>query len=225
MPYPQGDPSQNPTPPPGPRDANSRDLASGPDANGPSRDSMNFLLAGGADPARDSRRITVALVALVSLSFVLLNIGIYQSARTRLVRERWEQLAASTEEKRKDLRALLEQLEHEAEFIASQDLMRDWIEAGAPAPIEPSQALAMERSLDQAASAFRLQAIEVIAPDGSVVANTTNGALWRTPSGVALAAKVSQTGQTAIATEYGSHNGKSMVIVAAPTRQPGSYGP
>src|SRR5512134_827567 len=46
----------------------------------PPRDSMGFLLAGGNDAGRDSRRVTVALVALVSLSFVLLNIGIYQSA-------------------------------------------------------------------------------------------------------------------------------------------------
>jgi PAS domain S-box-containing protein len=168
--------------------------------------------------------VTVALIGLVSLSFVLLNIGIYQSARTRLVHERWEQLAASADEKRKDIRAILEQLEHEAEYIARQTRLRERIGHGS-APLSPARALEFERELDQAAASFRLQAVEVVAPDGTVLANTTHGALWRTPNGLALARRVAQTGRVETATEFGVATGKAILMVATPVRAGPDAGP
>src|SRR5438034_1683083 len=63
-----------------------------------------LLLPEAAEVRRDSRRTSVAFVALVGLIFVLLNCVVYLGARSRLESERWDQLIASTNEKRLDLR-------------------------------------------------------------------------------------------------------------------------
>src|SRR5205085_7558156 len=101
---------------------------------------------------RESRRISYAIVALVVLTFVLLNVVIYQSARKRLVTERWDQLVSSTEDKRQALRDILVGLKNEAKFIASGDKVATWARAAAnPADAAaPLPALEFERDLDRA---------------------------------------------------------------------------
>src|SRR3989442_6268642 len=79
---------------------------------------VRLLLPDEGDARRDSRRTSAAFVALVGLVFVVLNVVIYQGARSRLVSERWDQLAACTNEKRLDLADVLVGLRRDARSVA-----------------------------------------------------------------------------------------------------------
>src|SRR5262249_32301770 len=83
------------------------------------------LFSRGALHRTDTRRIAVGLVVLAVLSIVLLNVGIYSSARDRLARERWAQLGATLDAKREEVRDLLWQFERQAEYVAGQPAMEE----------------------------------------------------------------------------------------------------
>ena len=184
---------------------------------GPAR----LLFSKEGDARRDSIRTTAAFVALIALVFVLLIVVLYDSARSRLVKERWSQLAARTEEKRLALTEMVEGLRRDARFVASQDNVRNGLDgAGAPLGVTPGleRSLDFERSLDQAASSFGVLGIELVAPDGAVFANSSNASLWRTPEAMSLARRTAKSGNAATLTGHSLANGKPMIIVAAPVQ-------
>ena len=92
-----------------------------------------------AEAHRESRRISGAIVVLVGLTFLLLNIVVYNTVRTRLVSERWNQLVASTEEKRLDIRDMLAELRHEARFVAFGEKLLSALRAQFGGHVEPSR--------------------------------------------------------------------------------------
>ena len=62
----------------------------------------------------------VGLGVLAVISVALLNVGIYTTARNHLVRQHWEQLAATTEDKREQVRDAMWGLERNARYVAEQ---------------------------------------------------------------------------------------------------------
>ncbi len=180
---------------------------------------VRLLLPDERDSRRDSRRTSTAFAALIGLVFVVLNVVIYHGARSRLVSERWDQLAACTLEKQLDLADLLAGLTRDARFVARQDEFRAWLAQNRGrrgARPRPAQALEFERRLDQAASSFDLLAIEMVAPDGSVFANSSTASLWRTPEAMALARRVSRSRAAATEMDHSFAHGKPIILVAAP---------
>jgi hypothetical protein len=150
---------------------------------------------------------------LVAAAFVLLNVGLYEGARSRLVAERWRQLGEITEEKREDLRAQLDELRHEAEFVANQQEVTDC--SGSPSPRRRCQ---VERELDQAAASFRLLAVEVLDPNGVVRATTSNGTHWRTPGSRRARASRGEPERTVLLTDPSDLGGPPVVVVARARR-------
>ena len=216
--------------PPAPVDPGRRSrpvLSASQELPGASRGATGLLFPNDVDARRDSARTAVALVLLVGLVFLLLNVFIYHSARSRLVNERWDQLVACTEEKRLDLSDLLDGLKRDAQFIAAHREIRTWVTkpGAAPGPNRtPERALDFERELDQAAASFGLLGIEVVGLDGKVLANSSTASLWRTPEAMALARRVSEDPATTSVMDHSLANGKPMVLVAAPVRVEGGGG-
>src|SRR5512137_749139 len=68
----------------------------------------SVLLPGERDARRDSRRTSAALVTIVAMAFVLLNLIVYQSVRTRLVDDRWGQMASAIVDKQQDVGTVLQ---------------------------------------------------------------------------------------------------------------------
>ena len=90
----------------------------------PDGNAASLLLGGGASFHSDSRRIAAGLVVLAALAVVVLNVGIYQSAQSHLVRERWDQLIINTDVRRDQVHDLLERFTNEARSILEQPQTR-----------------------------------------------------------------------------------------------------
>ena len=58
--------------------------------------SSRTILTPPAEARRESRRIAGGLVGLGALAVLLVNLGIYQSARDLLVNQRWDELVKET---------------------------------------------------------------------------------------------------------------------------------
>ncbi len=134
----------------------------------------SFLLARGLDPRRESRRIAFGLVALAVTSVILLNLGIYQSAQTRLVLQRWDQLTDNTDQCRDEMHRLLLHFERQARYVAGQASLRDWSRQAAGGALSASEAAALDAELERAARTFDFAAIEILTPDGRALARTAS---------------------------------------------------
>jgi PAS domain S-box-containing protein len=148
----------------------------GPPAAGPAPARQDGLRAAlglvGGDSARarqDRRRVTLGIVVLIALGFVGLNVGVYQNASTRLVRERWAQLESATAEKRADVLAATATLQRNAEYLAAGEEVRTLL-------LSPGTgADAARRALERAVRSFELEAVAVVEPGGSILAGTSAG--------------------------------------------------
>src|SRR5262249_32976210 len=92
------------------------------------------LLSGGATARGESRRIAAGLAGLARISIDLLNFASVRGARERLSKERWSQLSATLEAKREEVRTLLWQFQHQAEYIAGQPVFEPLAEQRAGLP-------------------------------------------------------------------------------------------
>jgi len=144
------------------------------------------LLTGAADPRVESRRIALGLVALAVISIVLLNFGIVTSARERLARERWSQISATLDAKREEVRDLLWQFEHQAEFVAGQPQLRSWVRDALRTAPDPLAADALRDELGRAARTFDYRSVRVVDAEGAVIAASTTIAAPLTPGERAL---------------------------------------
>ncbi len=93
---------------------------SGPELPAPVPGAARFLLTRDVDPRHESLRITIGFIALAAVSAIMLNIGIYQSERTRETRERWVALESNTTDKVNEVRSAVQQFAEQAELIAHQ---------------------------------------------------------------------------------------------------------
>jgi PAS domain S-box-containing protein len=176
----------------------------------------HFLLSQGVDQRRESRRIAAGLIALAVISVILLNIGILQSARTNLVRQRWGQLADHTEAKREEVRDLLWQFEHQARFVAEQAPMRAWAVRSAAGTLTAEDLPVLKHELERAAMTFQLHAIDLVAADGTPVASSRDVSTARAASDRELAARASAAGERLMAAVPSRAGGPQLLTVAIP---------
>jgi PAS domain S-box-containing protein len=141
--------------------AGSQDVpAASEPAAGSSGDPVSFLLGRGAQAHRDSRRITAGLAVLAVLAVAVVNVGVYQNAQSHLVPERWNQLAASTEMRRDQVRDLTLRIRNEAAYVAEQPHIRSSIlglSHRAPATARAS----LQAELDRAAGRFGFHSVHL----------------------------------------------------------------
>ena len=114
MPEPEQTPRTRPEPVPPPASATPAASA---------RDAVSLLLAHGLDTHRESRRIAIGLVALAAVALLILNVGLYQNAETRLVRQRWTELAAHADASCDAVRTTVGRLHRETRYAASSETM------------------------------------------------------------------------------------------------------
>ena len=169
-------------------------------------------------PDRQARRVAIALAVLIVTSFLLLNILIYQGVQSGLVRDRWGELTASADAKRADVRALLERLDREAEFVTAQGEIPGWFQQTPDAAPPPERAPAFVRTLDEAVTAFGWRAIEFVSPDGVVLIQSSEADRWRAGCGTALAQEASLTGRRRLAIDLGQPGREPCLVVAYPVR-------
>jgi PAS domain S-box-containing protein len=132
-----------------------------PEATVPATDSASLLLGRGARFHRDSWRIAAGLAVLAVLAVVVLNVGIYQSAQSHLVRQRWDQLIINTDNRRDQVHALMGRYTNEARSIVEQPQNRAALLALSRGA-SPAERARLRRDLDHAGSLFGFHAIQVL---------------------------------------------------------------
>jgi PAS domain S-box-containing protein len=123
------------------------------------------------DLRRESRRIAGGLIGLGAVAVLLLNIGIYQSARNLLLTQRWDDLAKETNGRRQAVRDHVRQFEKHARFLTEQAQVRDWV---ARRSVDPAARLQFTRELELASRAFGFHSIAVFSSGGAQLAGTAN---------------------------------------------------
>ena len=123
------------------------------------------------DARRESRRIAGGLLGLGAVAVLLLNIGIYHSARNLLVNQRWDELVKETNEKRQAVRDRIHGFENHARFLTGLAQVRRWV-ASAGDQIDPPSRLMLEHELEVAAQSFGFHSIVVFSPGGIRLAGT-----------------------------------------------------
>ena len=127
----------------------------------PAGDAASFLLGRGARFHRDSRRIAAGLAVLAVLAVVVLNVGIYQSAQSHIVRQRWDQLIISTDVRRDQVNNLLERFASEARSIVEQPQTRAALLA-LPGGIPAAERARLRRELDRTGTLFGFHSVRVL---------------------------------------------------------------
>ncbi len=172
------------------------------------------FLSGGVSSKGDSRRIAVGLVGLALISVALLNFGILGSARERLSRERWAQISATLDAKREEVRDLLWQFEHQAEFVAGQPLLeraaRD-AEAGA---LSPQTIAALDDELGRAARSFGFRSIQLLDSRGRLV--TRSAGAPAAPLDIELARRARTEGHSLMGDVRGADSQQEVLALAVP---------
>ena len=154
--------------------AGDRDVpaASAP-AAGSSGDPVSFLLGGGAQAHRDSRRISAGLAVLGVLAVVLVNVGVYQNTQRHVVRERWDQLIINTEMRRDQVRDLALRIGNETRYVVEQPQFRSAILGLSGG--DPQAARAQLRvELDRASVRFGFHTVRVFDLEGRSVLEGTS---------------------------------------------------
>ena len=125
------------------------------------------------DAQRESRRIAGGLLGLGALAVLLLNAGIYQSARNLLVDQRWGELVAQTNENRHAVRVRINEFETHARFLTEQGHIRSWV-GTARQGLDPVARQLLTRELEDAVRAFGFHSIAVFSPEGRLLAGTAS---------------------------------------------------
>lgn len=180
------------------------------------------LLSGGVSAKGESRRIALGLGALAVISIVLLNFGIFTTARDRMAAERWSQFGATLEAKRDQVRDLLWQFDHQAEYVAAQPQVAAGTRAALAAPGDPAATGGVAGELSRAARSFDYRSIRLVTPDGRVAAASDGAENEISPAERALAAQVSSTRRSSIGDEKDAGDENPRLLLAVPV--PGSDG-
>jgi PAS domain S-box-containing protein len=167
----------------------------------------------------ESRRIVVGLVTLGVLLVVMLNLGIYQSARRVLVDGRWEELVNEANEKRRAARARIREYESHARFLAGQPHLRGWVTPTAT-PLTPDARATLVAELERAAGSFGFHAIGIFTPGGRFVAGTASARV--TPSGLAEVQRAVEGRREAIGGFRRGQEGATLLYLAVPVARPGA---
>jgi PAS domain S-box-containing protein len=117
-------------------------------------------------------RIALGLTALAALSLGLLNVGIYQSALSQQVQQRWKQLATHTDERRDALRDALHRETRQAGHLTGDARVAAWAAAAIDGRLAASDRAELEAELARAARQFDFVAIRLTSPDGRPIAST-----------------------------------------------------
>lgn len=140
----------------------------------PAADAVGFLIAGGDDPRRDSRRVTRGLIALGVVIAVLLNFVIYQSSGSALRKRRWAELGRATEEKRTELRERFRVFERQARHVAEQPSLAAWSSRAMAGTLDEGERQALDRELERARRDFGLRHLVLVSPEGVTLAHSGN---------------------------------------------------
>jgi PAS domain S-box-containing protein len=130
--------------------------SSGSTSSGASRDALGFVVAPVGSPHRSSARIAVVLLALIVAAAVILNVTTYQTTRMRLVSEIRARIDRDAENRHREIRAVLAQLERDAVLVGSDLAGRGGDDVG--------------RRLERASRALGLKAVELVGASGSTLA-------------------------------------------------------
>ena len=212
------------TRPHGPRPSNAR---AAPVDRASRGEAAHFLFRGDEDPRRDSRRVTLGLVALAVFGVVLINFGIYQSAEGQLVERRWAQLERAADAKRDELRLALATLERQARYVAGTPELARLARVTDASAVDPSVRADVAHQLDRAARSLGLHHLAVVAPDGRTIASGGRDAVapdHGVGTGAVLAGSVrrdirleadgQQTVEMAIPVDALSEDGQTPLLVA-----------
>jgi PAS domain S-box-containing protein len=131
----------------------------------PDGNAAGLLLGGGARFHGDSRRIAAGLVVLAALAVVVLNVGIYQSAQSHLVRQRWDQLTINTEVRRDQVHDLLDRFTNEARSVLEQPRTRAALLA-LPGDLPVGDRDRLRSELDRTGALFGFNAVRVFDVQG-----------------------------------------------------------
>jgi PAS domain S-box-containing protein len=172
------------------------------------------FLSGGVSSTGESRRITAGLIGLALISVALLNFGILGGARERLSRERWGQISATLDAKREEVRDLLWQFEHQAEYVAGQPLLVRAAHDAAQGGIPPQEAAALEDELSRAARTFDFRSIQLLDSGGRPIAGGA-GALTA-PLDVELARLARLAGHPLMGDVRGADGQQEALALAVP---------
>lgn len=134
-------------------------------------DATGTVLTRSPDTQRESRRIAGGLVGLGALAVLLLNVGIYQSARSLLLDQRWDELVKETNEKRQSVREHFREFEKHARFLTEQVHVRSWV-GSAGERLDPVARLMLTNELEIATRSFGFHSIAVFSPRGTRLAGT-----------------------------------------------------
>jgi len=187
-------------------------------APSPAGDAVNFLLSRGEHVHQDTRRIVIGLAVLGVLAIVVLNVGIFQSAQKRLVRDRWWQLATNADACRQDVRGVLDRLTREARYVVDRPVARIEIVDLASSP-GAVRAAHVEQDLDRAREAFGFNSVRLYDAQGGAL--TSDGAGWHADDQLAdLAVKAARAGGPLLLDSWQEPAGARALALALPVCSP-----
>jgi PAS domain S-box-containing protein len=177
---------------------------------------ISALLGSGHDAHRDSRRIAVGLVGLAVISLVLLNFGIYQSAEQRLVKQRWSQLQGKTEERRDEVRSLLDRYQREAAFAAGGSTLIDAARSALMGPLQDEDRAVLSAEMDRAIHNLEFDSALLVAPDGTTLAGTAGAGTEDVPRLRELVRRALDSGAPALGSLHRDRDSGELLAVAVP---------
>ena len=167
------DPTAHPSPP--------RSTPVAPDVSPASNagDAARFLLSreGGADP--ESRRVLLAFAVMLLAGTIVLNLGLYRSARERFERDGWSRLEASANMRRDQLAYGLSVLQREAQQLADDPVVERGAAALAKGRRSFPERAEMTHELASSRREFQFENLQIAGRAGEVLADiapATSGA-------------------------------------------------
>lgn len=189
-------------------------------ASSASRNAVSFLLGRGSESRRESRRIAAGLLALAVLSVGLLNVGIYQSAQSRLSEDGWNRLAANTDRRQQEVLEVLRRVERQALYVAEQPMVLDWAQLAAAGQLFKVERNGLIRELDRSAASFGLDAFALYDVEGRQIVTGT-GAPPPHEETAELVRRAAGSGEREIAELHHGDRAGALISVAVPMREPG----
>ncbi len=175
---------------------------------------LGRLLTGDpSEAAADSRRVAGAFIALVAITAIVLNVGVYRSERDRDHRERWGRLQAEAQDRAGRIRAAVEGFEREVQGVAQALVPESGREFRTPA---------LGVTLAQSSRLLGWRAAEIHATSRGALATISAGPTLPGPP-ADLVARVIETGAPAVTRLDGSSIAGDWVVAVAPSAaSPGS---
>ena len=183
----------------------------------PAGDAGSFLLGRGARSHGDSRRIAAGLAVLAVLAVVVLNVGIYQSAQSHLVRQRWDQLIINTDVRRDQVHDLLDRITSEARSVVEQPQTRTALIA-LPGGIPLSECARLRRELDRTGALFGFNAVRVFDLQGRPLLEGLETRPQEDERYAALARQTATTTEPTVLDAWRESSGSQALTLAFPVR-------